>query len=100
MNVSLVDVSTYSAGAADRRRYYAHFADSAPARQRDVPRVLSISPPLADDQTAIDMVDGPPQDLSNATVTTPSRTSTCLITHTQHRTCRFYAEAADGASLV
>jgi 3-oxoacyl-[acyl-carrier-protein] synthase III len=76
MSISLIDVSTYLPGEPIGADYYAQFADSDDLRDNLMFRAPKFRHHVAEDETAIDMVERPPPVSSSVRDRTPSRTST------------------------
>jgi len=77
MTVSLVDISTYPPGEPISADYYAHFAGSDDLRDNVMFRAPKFRHHVAEDETAVDMVERAAAGLIEPPATTRSRTSTC-----------------------
>ena len=94
MTVSLIDGSTYLPGEPISADYYAPFAESDDLRDNVMFRAPKFRHHVAEDETAIDMVERATAGLSNATARTPSPMSTCSLPTPRYPICPSTAAAA------
>ena len=90
MNVSLVDVSTYLPGDPIGADYYAQFAESDDLRDNMMFRAPKFRHHVAEDETAIDMVERAAEGLIKRHGDDAIANVDVLITHTQMPDMPFY----------
>ena len=93
MNVSLVDVSTYLPGDPIGADYYAQFAESDDLRDNMMFRAPKFRHHVAEDETAIDMVERAAEGLIKRHGDDAIANVDVLITHTQMPDMPFYGGA-------
>src|SRR5258707_2257273 len=90
MTVSLIDVSTYLPGEPIGAEYYAQFADSDDLRDNVMFRAPKFRHHVAEDETAIDMVERAAAGLIERHGQDAIANVDVLITHTQAPDMPFY----------
>jgi 3-oxoacyl-[acyl-carrier-protein] synthase-3 len=88
--VSLIDVSTYLPGGPISAEYYAQFAQSGDLRDNLMFRALKFRHHVAEDETAIDMIERATEGLVNRHGHDMIANVDVLITHTQVPDMPFY----------